>query len=563
MSVLKEELQKLEGILYQNPETGAKGKDSYLGDYTNRIFGAPYQLMDSVDKRFTDINENLGNKYLKNFIINSPILHIRPGMPKYTGEKSGNVLFEFIRNAYINSATDNQGDVVNLLSGLAGSTIFGVGSKLQRRMFGFRETYYDYMQHVNYMCRSEAVFLNLTTGSSFPNGTFTSGGEFQNFSSIEWGNYRLLNTSRVKRPLDLLREYANATALGVIGEVLNTAADMTSVSGILNLLNPFDDKSLGDIFSSAFDNITQAFNRAKDETVAGHVEDKIASVEFMVEPLPFEESYTNQFEDSAIGSTVNAVADGVGNEIGFITNSHADAGMLSGVMDFLGNTAENAAMSISGLTQNLTGGFLTNLFTGAVRSIKGQKMIYPKIYKSSESSMDYNFSLILTTPYGDIYNYYMNIIVPLMHLIALVAPRLVSSNSTASPYLVQAYIPGQCTCHLGAIKNMTIQKNPDANHVSVNGFPLTVKVTFTIEELYNSMAISPANDPSSFLFNETLNDYMANLAGLIPSIDTYARQRQVMLSNLGSYIKNGGFKDDFVSRYVEDIEDIINPFAGR
>ena len=91
----------------------------------------------------------------------------------------------------------------------------------------------------------------------------------------------------------------------------------------------------------------------------------------------------------------------------------------------------------------------------------------------------------------------------------------------------------------------------------------SVKVTFTITELYNSMSISPGNDPSSFLFNETLNDYMANLAGLIPSIDTYTKQRSVMLQNLANYIKDGEYVNDIASVIVDKIEDVANPFLGR
>jgi len=133
---------------------------------------------------------------------------------------------------------------------------------------------------------------------------------------------------------------------------------------------------------------------------------------------------------------------------------------------------------------------MTNLFSGAIGSLKGQKMIYPKIYKSSTSrGMNSEYTVTLTTPYGDIYNYFMNIIVPLLHLIALASPRLVTANTTASPYLVQSWIPGQTTCHLGIIKEMTISKNPNGKRVSVNGFPLEVKVTFIIEDLYNSMTI--------------------------------------------------------------------------
>ena len=55
-SMLYEELKLLEGIIGQDPETGSLSGSSYIKDYTNRVFGAPFQLLDSVDKRFSSVN---------------------------------------------------------------------------------------------------------------------------------------------------------------------------------------------------------------------------------------------------------------------------------------------------------------------------------------------------------------------------------------------------------------------------------------------------------------------------------------------------------------------------
>jgi hypothetical protein len=190
-------------------------------------------------------------------------------------------------------------------------------------------------------------------------------------------------------------------------------------------------------------------------------------------------------------------------------------------------------------------------------------MIYPKIYKSSESSQDYNFTISLKTPYGDVYNYYMNILVPLFHLIGLAAPKMITANSIASPFLVQAFIPGMVTCQLGIIKTMTISKNPDNRRVSVNGYPLEIKVSFSIEELYNALSISPANDPAAFLFNETLNDYMANLAGLQPSVNTYMAQRKTALENVGNYFTSGEWEEDLSQKTLAAVENLFNPYARQ
>lgn len=559
-NMLAMELANIESIQSQNPETGvglnSEDRRTYLHEYTNRLFGAPFQLLDSVDRRFTSVNEHLGNEYLRNMILNSPILHIRPGLPRYTGGNEAHGIANHLKKIYFDGAMQHADIVQSLLGELASSVIFGQGSHLQQRMYGFRETYYEYMQHVNYMCRSCAVFMALTDpdkNMDYPNGTFTSEG-FQEFSTMKWENYRMMAGTRVESPYEYLTKgLKDSTFVGVLG-----SAAWNTVGAVTDLISGNFFNNIADRLSS----IKKSWTTAQTNTLASTIAAKVQSVQFMVDPVQYTENLTNQTKDSMIESTIDGLND-IGSEIAFITNSDADFGMLKELTKFLGNVTEDAGMSIAKLAKPVTGGFLTNLFSGALGSIKGQKMIYPSIYSGSKSTMNYNFSMVLTTPYGDRYNYYMNILVPLMHLIALVAPRMVTSNSIASPYLVQAYMPGQCTCQLGIISNMNIVKNPNQDHVSVDGFPLTIKVEFTIEELYNAMSISPANDPGSFLFNETLNDYMANLSGLIPSIDTYTIQRKTMFENLGAYISNGEFINDAASTVIEAIENKVNPFAGR
>lgn len=573
---LGQELTALEGVLGQNPETGASGSGSYLGQYTNRVFGAPYQLLDSVDKRFPSVNSMLGNEYLRNFLLNSPILHIRPGMPRYTGGRSdglGDGLVNAMKNLYMDSTVGGMSAVESLIGSMAQSTVFSAGGNFQKRMFGFRETYYQYMQHVNYMCRSMATFMSLTGGGGLPSGTFVGVGSFQQFASIDWSNYRMMSSSKAQTPLELIGQYGDAALEAVtstVGQIASLPVNAVGAASDLAkaayaYLSP-DAEGADNVFgiiSEKANELASDMSSYDTQHISQVMANKITSVEFMVEPVQFTENLENETATSTIESMIDAITHGLGTEIAFITNSDADLGAIEGIFSFLGDSAASASEMIGGIVEGTAGGFVNNLFHGALQSIKGQKMIYPEIYKSSKSTMDYEFSVTLTSPYGDIYNYYMNIVVPLMHLIALAAPRMVTSNTTTSPYLVQAYIPGMCTCNLGIISHMTIAKNPTTKHVSVNGFPLTVKVTFTIKELYNAMSISPANDPASFMFNETLNDYMANLAGLIPSTDTFTAQRQNAFKNMGDYMSTGGIANDIAQSFVERIENTVNPFSGR
>ena len=603
LNILKQELQELEGIHLQNPETGANirgvdGVSTYIESYTNRVFGAPFQLLDSVDKRFDNINKYLGNEYMRHFILNSPILYIKPGMPKYTGGADGSSLVKMIKEVYLASTAEGGNALETFLMELAKNTIFSGGSKLQKRMFGFRETYYQYSSHVNYMCRSMATFLGLTdttfyafsgtkfnpktnTTQRFPNGAFSNYETYTPFSSFKWENYRMLNNTTVLQPVDMLAALARSTLLGstietianTIGYGLDTILTTTS-AGVKDSINYIQNIAMDETYAlqaleelgikgdnlkeNAADSLSNAFSTSFTDIMV----DKVSSVQFMVQPGSFEESFSNTTQDSAIASTINGISDQIGNELGFITNSKVDAGVIGMLTNFLGDTAQTAGQFVSGIIEPIAGGFTSNLFTGAISSLRGQKMIYPKIYSSSELSRSYSFTVLLSSPYGDIYNYYMNIVVPLAHLINLAAPRMVTANTVQSPYLVQAYIPGMVTIDLGIINNMQIVKNPSANRVSVNGFPLDVSVTFSIEPLYNQLSISPSNDPASFLFNETLNDYMANMAGLQPSVDTYTRQRKAAFDGMANFFESGEFFQDVSNTIITQVENLHNPFIG-
>ena len=549
---LYSELVAIEGNNGQNYETGISTDKSFLSEYSNRLFGAPFQLLDSVDKRIPEINSYLGNEYLRNFMLNSPILHIRPGMPQYTGDKDATSLSNMVKNIYSNIVLGDMEIIESALRETGTSLLFGAGKKLQSRMFGFRETYYEYIQNVNYMCRSAATYMSLVGGDStlesirseMPDGCYVSKNEWQTFDKIDWQNYRMMAETNATDPLNKIIEHIN-----VVGDNLGglTGAFVGSIAN-------------GIVTDEATKEWVEGMQQMSASSLLGVVSSTISSVEFMVEPISFNEVLNNTTANSMIEGTIDGVRESVGSELAWITNSNADVGIIDNLTNFLGDGLSAVSEVVGGLVQGTAGGFTKNLFSGAIASLKGQKMIYPKIYKSSESHMDYQFSITLTTPYGDPYNYYMNIIVPLMHLIALAAPRMVTSNTVASPFLVQAYIPGMCTCQLGIIQNMKITKNPTSKHVSVNGFPLTVKVDFDIEELYNAMSISPANDPASFMFNETLNDYLCNISGLAPSVETYAVQRQSMFQAVNRYFDKGLVVQDWAASIVEAIE---NPWVKR
>lgn len=576
-NILKAELAQLDGVSEHNPDTGiaAKFPGQFLNQYTTKLFGAPFQLLPSVDSRFDDINPLVGTEYLRNFLLNSPILTIRPGMPIYTG--GNNLVKDTIKDMFLSEDVGQ-----SIMLGLAKSTIFKKGQLLQRRLFGFRETYLNYMSNVNYMCRSVASYMGISEMGTF---VPTSAGNCNNlsmvpFSKLRWENYRMLNTY-VRTTSEQIGAMAGATTVargansfgnfiyGVWSSVSGMNQEMANLDANLDEVDPITGKSVNDDLAERYalkmEEASSAVNESWDDVNASNnsidvMDQKVKSVSFMVEPVTFSETLSNTTASSMISSAVDNLDEGIGSEIAFITNAHADVGVIGDATKFMANAMTDLAGNLAKLIEPATGGFATNLFSGAMGALKGQKMIYPEIYKTSSSSMNHDFSVTLSSPYGDKYNYFMEVVVPLLHLIALAAPRMISANTTTSPYMVQAYIPGMVTCQLGIISDMTIKKNPTGKHVSVHGYPLTIKVDFTIKELYNSMAVSPANDPASFMFNETLNDYLVNISGLIPSRTAYKAKREQAWGSLKQYF-SGELWNDMTSGVLETWENIFTNYS--
>lgn len=686
--------------------------------YRNKLFGSSFQFLDSVDKRFSSVNDYVGYEFLRNFILHSAILHIYPGMPHYQGsvdpfewlrnladagqdqmsdeqtkltdkavqelkakleeEANKKIMEENKKDASVESEDEIQpGEVVSkkTIKEGQGASIAGIAAmnedaktqenistkgtksdsvktgivtslfsilfktKYQRRLFGIKYTYEQYMRYVNLMCRSLALFLNLTVMNQiiYPQGTFTNvktketkdapssvGSRFVTFDAIDWSNYRMIEDSMsyANSTLDsslnllgtmfgmtdnnpatiipnLLRGASSVAARAIlggsaIGLALGSASPTGAAAyaagnaasklynkqslaqnyknmamGLTNSLKHWDTayieyehqvnnaksaeelRQTDDNFWNRIKNgVKTAFEYtglemgwvgiqllgsafkdifAQYKTVQDKLESRTQSVEFMVEPFSPNEQFSNQTTQSFIKGLVDKAA-GIGTEVAFITQTNAiQDSFFTSSMEKLAKAGVGLMEGMNNLASQvpLGGSFLHNLVSGALGAVTGNRFIYPDIYQSSSSQTSFNFKVNLISPYGDVYNYFMNILVPLAHLYCLVNPRLVTANSSNSPFLVRAFVPGLATCEMGIIDSMTIHKNSEGNRVSTNGLPLSVTVEFSIHELYHHNAISPWDDPLSVINNECLLDYLCNLAGIPP---TYTRRKMITAS---------------------------------
>lgn len=261
-------------------------------------------------------------------------------------------------------------------------------------------------------------------------------------------------------------------------------------------------------------------------------------VSFMVDTVTESESYTNSTGDSQIYSSVMKSGNSIGAELAFITNSSAN--VIDDQVVSLAGSAINAA---EGIMQALTfgaGRFTAAAFSGMARSYLGDHTIYPKIFQEASATTGMSVTVKLRASRGDPYTYLIDVLVPLFHIMGMVLPKMSEHSAAAYQYppIIQCSIPGIWGTRLGMITSVSVQKNPEGNSLSVNGYPLSINVTMQIEDLCHTMVSTPMNKPAYFLNNQTMFDYIAQCTGVDKYRSNSAARLVTRLALAASYHKN-------------------------
>ena len=227
------------------------------------------------------------------------------------------------------------------------------------------------------------------------------------------------------------------------------------------------------------------------------------------------ESFGNSSTQSMIASKINGLSE-LGKEMNFLLGGAASVtGASLDAFTQDKQIAKNESNQNNLVDSMISGHNLIEGITSGLKTvIAGGKLQFPEIWSDSQFSRDYDVSIKLTTPDCDPYSLYLNIIVPMLHLVGFVAPRSTGVNGYVSPFLVRAFYKGMFNCDMGIITNMSIQKGSEGSW-SPYGIPTSIEIHFTIKELYGTMAISSnANIKQGLLRNIMLMDYIGNLCGI-------------------------------------------------
>ena len=168
--------------------------------------------------------------------------------------------------------------------------------------------------------------------------------------------------------------------------------------------------------------------------------------------------------------------------------------------------------------------------------------------RSSKSSSSTSLSIKLRTPDGDKISWYLNILVPLIHLLALAAPHSMGPNGYSSPYLVRVFYKGIFNCDMGLITNIDITKGKEGAW-TIDGLPTEVDVNIQLKDLYSMFAMSGGGaslkKDINFFNNTALLDYLCSSCGI--NINKIEASRQ--LEAYAAFAKNA-FTDLFPNMWL-------------
>ena len=466
---------------------------------SRRIFGTPFQFLDSTDMRPDD--GPLGLQFTNNIMAETPIFSVIPGLPKYlkdltTEEK------QQMSQTLINKIDANTEGLREMLGEILDA------KDRDLKFFEFDSDTSQYITYVDLMCRMCAIFLGI--------GDLLVPGTSEKYSEFNWFKWKLSNA------------YASQTSEA--GGLMDLASDV-----IDSVFGSSDSKEANNAYPKLAHSMNQIDVLDNNEWSMDNY-----YIDFFIKPPSYSESFSNQTAESMLANAMDSGSNLL-KEFAFLT-SGAGATIFNTAQV---NTAAWAQYQTDKINQLIKDDglkrFFNRILTSASTIITGGNLVFPNIWQNSSYNRDFNIEITLATPYGDKESIFLEIFVPLMFLLALVLPRQATVNSYVTPFLVRANVPGFFNCEMGIIRDMQITRGGSDNSAwSVEGLPTEVTVSLSIEDLYNSLSMSnfaTKNNIYNFLYNTALFDYIGNQCGIsmrTTDWDKRLKLVQTLISNLPS-----------------------------
>ena len=270
------------------------------------------------------------------------------------------------------------------------------------------------------------------------------------------------------------------------------------------------------------------------------------------------DNFGNDTTQSQLSSTLNSLSD-TGRELNFLVgNVGSVAGLnltaLTGQGD-LEDNIENVQNEIDKLLGH--GNIMSNILGKAQTILAGGRLIFPEIWSDSSFGRSYSCSMKLISPSGDKFSIYMNILVPIYHILAMALPRQSIQQAYFSPFLLRCYYKGLFNIDMGIMTSLTINKGAEGEW-TVDGLPTVADISFDIKDLYSGMFMSRMHDNASMdiISNITELDYIANSCGI--NINDQEVSRTAKLYTILRYNIKGRLQDWVTSGIFGNLTQYFN-----
>ena len=425
---------------------------------------------------------NLGRCFAERLVMEAPVICLKPGLPDFLPGKSDDEKKNFVSR--IISATSGNSSLKDIFEGM------DTDKDDALLYYSIKDQYNEMMAKVNVMCKMMAVFLGIADVKV----PWASGGA--KFGNYDWRYYSFKNTYND----------VNFKAKGGSGSVATFIKDSLTAAG----------KSL--MTDTQWLRFYVDSNASFSESASNSTSTSIL------------ESYTEKLE--SVAKELDTISGMTGEDVGKLAE---DA--MSSVDSYIQeNVSGDGAMAT--LLKRITG--------NTKQIISGGNFLIPEIWQNSEYSKSYSFTITLSTPYGCKESWFLNIGVPLMHILGLCLPQQLTANTYKSPYLIKCYSKGWFNCNYGIIDSVSIEKGADSSW-SIGGLPNEVKVSLSVKDLYSTLSIPvlPYESPATFLNTGMLEFLMVNCG-----VDITSQNMDDKLKIWSTILANN-FTDRFTSKPYE------------
>lgn len=437
---------------YYNKVGGRKDAIEAAIDGSMRMFGLPHQFGPTVDARISK-KSKLGRAFSETLVMEAPIVYIKPGTSKFLPNMSDSEKREFVTT--LKNLDGGDDDKKRILSEVIGTKEDPV------KYFEFKPVFSDYMSRVNMLCRLMAVFLGIEKDKV----PWVKSGV--TFGTYDWRFYRFDSLYEDNEP-------------------------------------KFNDK----------------YKSSPKQDIGAFFKDTMESL--FMDDHEYLQLYVDagaSFSESASNSTRSSMIEGAVEQIEGITKELQTLSGISGlnISDLATDTASDIDAFVENWDKNNDSAIakVFKRFTGNTKQIiAGGNMLLPEVWDSSEFSKSYSFTVHLTTPYGNKRSWFLNIGVPLMHILALVLPHQLSANVNKMPYLVKMFSPGWFSCENGIVDNISIEKGGSGDAWALGGFATEYKINISVKDLYSELGLPASYKPNAILNNTGLLEYLMVTCGM-------------------------------------------------